>query len=151
PRHREDAAPETAIIDGAPCAIDWTELRGDSDSAGDAGEAGEASGDGAGPPPEDLDDPDDIVRAIRFLKNCEGAVQGSHGDDKTFNVAREVRFHFALNPHTCLGLMLSHYNPRCKPPWRVAALASKVRSAYKREEPIGGGNARMVFDTIEDE
>jgi hypothetical protein len=138
PRYRKGAKPETAIIEGAACAVDWSAM------------AAPAYAPEAGLPPEDLDRPEDIKWVIEFLKKqaaTEPAVEGAHGDETTFRVACAVR-DSGVSEHTCLGLMATHYNPHCAPRWEVTggskSLQAKVRSAYK-EKPVGTRTPRYEF------
>jgi RecA-family ATPase len=137
PRHRKGATPETAIIEGAACAVDWSAVAAPAYAPED------------GLPPDDLDRLEDIKRVIELLKQkgtTEPAVEGAMGDETTFNVARAVRDN-GISEDTCLGLMATHYNQHCAPPWPVTgreSLEAKVRSAYKGK-PIGTDTPRYHF------
>jgi hypothetical protein len=156
PRHAEGAVPETAIIDGVACPIDWAAMAVPhrTPAAAKAGIDGAATV-AAGLPPEMFDQSHYIARAIRFLQTCPEAIQGSKGDKVTYSVACTVRSSYAISEYTCLGLMATHYNPRCSPPWPVTgrkSLETKVRSAYRSTDlATGGEHPRAEFSPIADE
>lgn len=76
-------------------------------------------------------------RAIAYLARCEHAVSGQNGHDKAFKAACKVGPGFDLSPDAALRILLTHYNPRCAPPWSERELAHKVGEAYKVEPRRG--------------
>lgn len=59
-----------------------------------------------------------ISRAERYLEECDPAVQGGGGHNALLWAARALVIGFELPDATALGLLWSHFNPRCAPPWR---------------------------------
>lgn len=83
------------------------------------------------------DTPEAIAACTEYLKTAAPAIEGEHGDNRTYAVAARA-FDFIRDPVTVLDLMLEHFNPRCLPPWDDADLEIKVRSAFKnRQNPLG--------------
>ena len=78
-------------------------------------------------------------RAGRYLDALPPALAGSGGHDATFRAACALTHGFALPEDAALGLLLSHYNGRCSPPWTPAELAHKVRSALATPSAKGRG------------
>ena len=78
-------------------------------------------------------------RAGRYLDALPPALAGSGGHDATFRAACALAHGFALPEDAALGLMLSHYNGRCCPPWTLHELAHKVRSALATSSAKGRG------------
>jgi hypothetical protein len=70
-----------------------------------------------------------LERAKRYLACCDPAISGSGGHDTTFRVACALVHGFCVEPQEAYELLLSHYNPRCLPPWSEAELRHKVADA----------------------
>ena len=89
-------------------------------------------------PVHEMDQPEDIDRAIRYLQNeAAPAIEGQRGDQRTYDVACEVR-DFGVSEDTACQLMLEHYDPRCEPPWGEDGLAIKVGNAFAyAQNPAG--------------
>lgn len=83
--------------------------------------------------PEDVDielnKPEAIVRAIKFLETAEIAVEGEGGDTTTFRVAARVK-DFGISEDVCIDLMDEYWDHRCEPPWG-SELAGKVGNVYR--------------------
>ena len=78
-------------------------------------------------------------RAGRYLDALSPALAGRGGHDATFRAACALTHGFALPEDAALGLLLSHYNGRCSPPWTLPELAHKVRSALATPSEKGRG------------
>lgn len=70
-----------------------------------------------------------LERAGRYADATPAAVAGQGGHKAAFALACALVHGFALPEDAALGVLLSHYNARCAPPWTLAELAHKVRSA----------------------
>jgi hypothetical protein len=114
----------------------------------------------------ELDTADARKRAVELLqgyatspiiRNAQGkqtngpAIQGSGGDERTFQVALNVG-DLGISEELCLDLMFEHFNHVCDPPWQyddaapADRLSTKVRSAYaSRETPLGSRTAAADF------
>lgn len=75
--------------------------------------------------------PDNIARAVAYLRKCDPAISGSGGHNQTIKVAIHLVRGFSVEPETALALLLQEYNPRCLPPWSEKELQHKVDSAVK--------------------
>lgn len=90
------------------------------------------------PPPEsresliDLDQPQNIERAISYLRTAEPSVKGQGGDNTIFRVLCRVR-DFGISEDLCFDLASREYNNErfCHPPWSDTELKRKVFNAYK--------------------
>ena len=71
-----------------------------------------------------------VERYVKYLKKADPAVEGSNGDTKTYWVCCRGR-DLSLSEGKILELILEHYNPRCKPPWKAEDIQTKVESAFK--------------------
>ena len=69
---------------------------------------------------------------------AEPSVQGQNGDANAFRVAAYAR-DLGLPPDIALELMITHWNPRCQPPWEESELRTKVINAYKYATGTAGG------------
>jgi Bifunctional DNA primase/polymerase, N-terminal/AAA domain len=78
----------------------------------------------------EIDKPEEVKRAIAYLKDAEPAIEGNSGDATTLKVALGVR-DLGMSEDKCFELILEHYNPRCIPPWDNGGLRLKVENAYK--------------------
>jgi hypothetical protein len=77
------------------------------------------------------------VRAVAYLKATPGAIEGAGGDQHTFGVCCRLVRGFALSDADALDV-LSDWNTHCVPPWSVAELEDKIRSAHQSgNEPYG--------------
>lgn len=74
---------------------------------------------------------DDFVRQARnYLRKMGPAVEGLHGDDKTYQAACVVARDFALPEGQALDV-LREWNAGCEPPWSDEELLAKIRHALK--------------------
>ncbi|MES2346591.1 MAG: bifunctional DNA primase/polymerase [Pseudomonadota bacterium] len=72
-----------------------------------------------------------IERATQYLKtDAPLAVEGTAGDQTTYQVAARVKDFGVLQP-VAIALMLEHWNDRCTPPWAPDELDTKVANAYR--------------------
>ena len=73
-------------------------------------------------------------RARAWLAHVEGAVSGQGGHNRTFRVACKLTHSppqgFGLDEDASMRLMLT-FNENCEPPWSIAELQHKVRSAIR--------------------
>ncbi len=67
-------------------------------------------------------------RARRYVQKCAPAVSEQGGHNQTFHVASVLVNGFALSEADAMSV-LQEYNRGCLPPWSVAELVHKVRSA----------------------
>ena len=73
-----------------------------------------------------------VERARRYLAALPAAESGNRGHDATFRAAASLVHGFVLGEDAAYALLLSEFNPRCRPPWSAADLAHKVRSALSK-------------------
>jgi len=59
------------------------------------------------------------TRAIKYLRQCDPAVQGQCGHNKLLWAASAMIHGFLLSEADTMRLLLGHYNPRCEPPWNM--------------------------------
>jgi hypothetical protein len=71
-----------------------------------------------------------IERARGYISKVPPAVQGEHGDDRTYCLAATLAIDFALSDEDALGL-LTEWNRTCAPPWSEEALRAKILHARK--------------------
>jgi hypothetical protein len=82
----------------------------------------------AGPPL--LPQVDDIEqRACAYLDAMPPAVCGQGGHNATYAAATAMVHGFGLPSDRALALLMTHYNPRCQPPWSEKELRHKVAEA----------------------
>lgn len=74
-----------------------------------------------------------------YVRNCDPAVEGQHGDCQTLAVANALIWDFALSPAEALPI-LREYNARCSPPWQEGELVRKLQSAAKQPHRRARGN-----------
>ena len=74
---------------------------------------------------------DDFVRQARnYLRKMGPAVEGVHGDNKTYQVACVLIRDFAL-PEGIAHDLFREWNASCEPPWGDEELLTKLRHALK--------------------
>ena len=79
----------------------------------------------------ELDRPGSIATAEAWLtREAPAAVEGSGGDQTTYNVACKLR-DFGVSEAVAAAMMSSEWNARCEPPWELAELEIKVRNAFE--------------------
>jgi hypothetical protein len=66
------------------------------------------------------------------------AVSGRGGHAATLAAALALIRGFSLPPTLALEILLTHYNPRCEPPWSRHELEHKIATA-ERSERVGRG------------
>ncbi len=69
-----------------------------------------------------------VVRARKYLAQCDAAVSGSGGHNTTFITASKLVRGFALSVDDAYDLMCE-WNQRCQPPWSERELRRKVEQA----------------------
>lgn len=100
----------------------------------------------------DLDQPDAIARAAKYLQQeAPASTEGDGGDDTAYRVACRV-LDFGLSQDAALDAMHEHWNDRCSPPWSDRELRTKVRNAAAyRHEPIGSASPAADFEPVPQE
>lgn len=94
----------------------------------------------------ELDDDVSVVnRVVEYLKTCPEAIEGQMGDDTTYSVACMVK-ELGMSELTAYELMMTYYNPRCKPPWEPEELRKKVNNAYLYAKSGTGGRSSVLVD-----
>jgi putative DNA primase/helicase len=78
---------------------------------------------------------DDVTLASEWLARHPPAVQGQGGRRTTWVAVTKLLGHFSLAPAVALELIVSTYNPGCRPPWDVEALRSMVDRAWNDRYP----------------
>ena len=84
--------------------------------------------------------PENVERAVDFLKGTEPAIEGHGGNNWTYATAEVVRG-LGVSQDRCKDLMLEHFNPRCSPPWELCDLGQVVLNAYQYAKRPGGHDA----------
>lgn len=98
------------------------------------------------------DDAATQARYVSYLQEiAQPSIEGRGGDLNAFRVAAYGR-DLGLPPDRTWALLLTHWNPRCQPPWEESALKAKVIHAYKYANgPLGAANPAADFKpTTED-
>lgn len=72
------------------------------------------------------------TRALAYLDKIPSAISGQGGHGVTYTAATVLVHGFEIDPERALGLLLTHYNPRCAPPWTEKELRHKVEDAAKK-------------------
>lgn len=83
-----------------------------------------------------------------FERDCETtapAVEGSYGDQTTYNLACRGR-DYGLPKESAYAAMRDYFNPRCQPPWEEIELWNKVKHAYQyAKNSVGSATAEAKF------
>lgn len=92
-----------------------------------------------------LDGDTAIRMAISYLHAESPAIQDSHGDAHTRDVAWMLK-DFGVSKEQIPILMMEHWNDRCSPPWPIEGLEAKAAGAYRygRNAP-GCANPEAAF------
>lgn len=99
-------------------------------------------------PPPPVDQTRAAARVVDFLKTAPLAVEGSSGDQTTYQVACRVK-DLGVDAETAEDLLSEHWNPRCQPPWSDEDLHTKVLNAYKYgKDPIGVAAPEVEFSPV---
>lgn len=100
-----------------------------------------------GPPAEDAV----MVRAIEWLRITDAAIEGTGGDDRTYQVCCSLKDMSVPAHMATFALISSGWNDRCDPPWELADLDKKVQNAYLYSyrqpgyaDPIASGDFTAV-------
>ncbi|MBV1889273.1 MAG: virulence-associated E family protein, partial [Proteobacteria bacterium] len=95
-----------------------------------------------------LDLPEDVEKAIKFLKTkADPAIQGKGGDNQTY-VTIACLPEWGISPQTCFELVEEHYNPRCDPPWEAMDLVTKVKNVYEYKKNDTGCKTQHFEDAV---
>lgn len=79
---------------------------------------------------------DRVQRARHYVRAIGPAVEGSGGDERTYQVIKAC-WAFGLD-ETDAEALLGEWNATCSPPWSASDLRSKLRSVYRRTRaPFG--------------
>lgn len=134
-----EAGTYTALNDRAPApAPDWLITL--------CGAVKEKTAVPAGPSPS-INQTNAAARVVDYLKTAPLAVEGSSGDQTTYQVACRVK-DLGVDEAMCFQLMAEHWNPRCSPPWSDEDLHTKVINAYKYgKDSIGVAAPEVEFST----
>lgn len=96
----------------------------------------------------DLNQQRAVERAVSFLDDAEGAVEGEGGDHRTYVVACRLK-DYGVAQDVAFALLASKWNNKCSPPWPLDELERKVRNAYEYGiEPIGESAPERDFDRV---
>lgn len=76
-------------------------------------------------------------RAIAYLSKVDPGVSGSGGSTPAFRAACKIGPGFDLSEDQAVRLLLTHYSPRCAPPWSEKEIRHKVADAFKVESRRG--------------
>jgi hypothetical protein len=87
-------------------------------------------------------------RAIRYLEKIEPAISGQNGHNRAFRAACQIGPGFDLPPETAYQLLLTHYNPRCEPPWSARELHHKATDAFRIENRRGWLRDTQQFASV---
>lgn len=80
---------------------------------------------------------DAVDRARRYLARVPPAIEGAHGDLRTFQICCRLVRGFGLSDADALRL-LTEWNAECQPPWSERELQAKLRHARRYgREPFG--------------
>ncbi|MCP5363967.1 MAG: AAA family ATPase [Hyphomicrobiales bacterium] len=96
----------------------------------------------------ELDRPEDIARAARYLENVPGSISGQHGNDNAYAVFAKLK-DFGISEELAPTLAKS-WNENCIPPWSANDLKSFARNAYNhgQNEPGCDSGAAQIANTI---
>jgi hypothetical protein len=140
------------IVQDAPIALapDW--LADYLDANADAPDVSQV-------PLVELDQPVNVDWAISYLRDAAPpSIQGEHGEYRLLCVAGVLKDH-GISAWKATDLLLTHYNPRCDPPWDYGDdaadgddLEKKVKNAwqYLRQNRPGSLTAEAEFAGTED-
>ncbi|MHC2067592.1 bifunctional DNA primase/polymerase [Bremerella sp. T1] len=91
------------------------------------------------------------ARAKEYLAECEPAIEGEGGMNRTFKIACYLIEHFGcLSDETLLDCM-EDWNNRCEPPWTEKELRRKLSDARKKTEYKGESKDPQDNQNIEDD
>lgn len=98
-------------------------------------------------PKVDVPDAPDAAyaRALTWLADHPGAVEGDGGDVHTYATACRLR-DFGLSPAQSFALLHEHWNDRCSPPWEFGDLEQKVTNAYSYAQEGEAGKLAVSAD-----
>ena len=78
----------------------------------------------------DLDLEENVQQALDWLKTAPPAIEGSNGDDRTYDICCMLR-DFGVSEEMALKLMHeSGWNARCEPPWDLSHLEVKIKNSF---------------------
>lgn len=69
------------------------------------------------------------IREITYLATCEPSISGKGGHDRLMYAARILVYGFNLSITEGMNLLLTHFNPRCKPRWSEKEIRHKCNEA----------------------
>lgn len=84
--------------------------------------------------------PDNIRRARAYLTVRKPAIEGSGGNDHTYQTAQSVR-DLGISELAALDLMMEEWNERCEPPWDVEDLGRIIHNAWTYGQNEEGAQA----------
>ena len=74
-----------------------------------------------------------IRKARRIAERCEPSLEGMGGDDAHFKAACEIATVLGEDADAIAAVLLSHFNPRCDPPWPEARVKREAERAAQRQ------------------
>lgn len=91
-----------------------------------------------------LDLPENIEKALDFLKGRPPAIEGRNGNDHTFETVAYLR-DFGVSESKAAELMISSgWNDRCEPPWDFDELLDVVEHSYRYGQNRAGSKADLL-------
>jgi KaiC/GvpD/RAD55 family RecA-like ATPase len=84
--------------------------------------------------------PANVRRARAYLIVRKPAIEGSGGNDWTYQTAQALR-DLGISEATALSLMLEEWNELCQPPWEPDELEVVIRNAWSYGQNEGGAQA----------
>lgn len=98
----------------------------------------------------ELDTHTAIQNAAVWLATAEPAIEGSGGDNQTYQTAVKLVRDYALTVETAFALMLEHWNERCMPPWRADELYRKIENASEYGQgQLGAARPEAFFSGVQ--
>jgi len=116
-----EIADDVPILDAPAWLLEWEGLRKHEEQ-------------GAVPPPVPVipgspEEAGRIAEAIERLTNAPPAISGKNGHAQTFIIAQVLMRTLELPVETAYALFVTHYNPRCEPPWSEREIRHKLEQA----------------------
>lgn len=75
---------------------------------------------------------DAVARATAYLRRMAPSISGQGGHGRAYAAATAMVHGFELDAGAALGLLQTHFNPRCDPPWSEKELLHKVEDALTK-------------------
>lgn len=75
--------------------------------------------------------PDAIEQARKYLAKMDASVEGNKGSDRLIKAASVLVNDFALSDGEAFDLLMTEFNPRCRPPWSDDGVRRKIDESRK--------------------